>query len=58
MPNAPLAVETRRKKRSYHDLDSNEDSSDETLSMDSGSDFHSVLGDAQTPILMLRVLNS
>ncbi len=48
MHDAPLAVQTRKKRKSYHDLKSDEDSTDETLSVDSDSDFNSVLGDAQT----------
>ena len=52
MPNnlkdAPFAMKTRRKPKSHHDLNSYEDSTDETLSEDSDSDFDSVLGDFQT----------
>ncbi len=48
MPDAPLVVQTRKKRKSYHDLSSDEDSTDETLTIDSESDFDSVLRDAET----------
>ena len=49
---APLgqsqSLRTRKKRRSHHDLNSEEDSTDETQSEDPDSDFDSVLGDNQT----------
>ncbi len=45
MPDTRLTVQTRKKRNG---LNSDEDSSDETLSMYSGTDFDSVLRDSQT----------
>ena len=51
LPDRSFKMKTRKKRRSHHDLNSDEDSTEGKLSEDSDSKFDSVLGDPQAGLV-------